>query len=143
MRVTIVVVSLAAQCSSVSLASREITGELTLLLVSFLSVHDFCEERVLLELINEHGNDLATAKANHGYGTHGLMEMEYDMLLLGSKRWSLRSDGAGGFSFYYYSCQKKSVMIMVDRYRKHVCVCAHAKGRYGIRGHLVLVLRKQ
>jgi len=71
------------------------------LLFIFLSVHDFCEGRTLLELIdNEHGNDLATAKANHGYGIHGLMEMEYEMLLLGSKRRSLRSDGAGRFSFY-------------------------------------------
>jgi hypothetical protein len=108
----------------VSLASREVTSELTLLLFSFLSVHDFCEGRTLLELINEHRNDLATAKANHGYGIHGLMEMEYDMFFGQQAMESTIRWGGRVLVLLTIVVRRKSVMTMVDRYRKHVCVCS-------------------
>lgn len=74
------------------------------------------------------GNDLATAKAQSRYGTvfMGLMEW-YEWLLLGSKRWSLRSDRAGRFSFLLLTIvvchQKKKKKDCYDNngHRKRGC----------------------
>ena len=51
--------------------------------------------------------------------------------------------GRAGSRSTYYSCQKKSVMIMVDRHRKHarVCVCSR-EGKIRIKKSLKISFEK-
>lgn len=107
-----------------------------------LIVNDFESEERFIGMDNEHGNDLATAKANHGYGIYGFNGNGMTCSLFGKRR-SLRSNRVGGFSSYLHFVRRKrkNVMIMVGI--PNVCACVLTLGKRWIKRGPVLVTKKK